>query len=365
MRNGTKAQIEQAIEELENDFSLLPDEVEDGNNFMEEFSPANVTTAKIAELKSKYGALKILGIDDKRGYDIVHAARIEVRDYRLAVDRVRKQLKEESLAWGRKVDGEAKRIASMLTEIEAPLDAEETRIDREIERIKAEKQREIDEKIQSRLNALSAVGGTTTLAEIAMMTDTIFGAVLKTAQEAFEAKEKIRLDQEAAAKAYEEQKAQEAARIAKEEADAITAVKAEQAKEAQRLAAEKAEQDRQAAAFKAERDAFEAEKARVAKEALDRSIREDAEAKAKADALCRAEEDAERDAREEARRKAAQAAQPDAEKLIDLAAYLEKTPWPDMSTDAGRRDLAEIMSASSRFVAFIGAKAKALTEFKV
>lgn len=353
MRDAVNRELEEAADDFE---ETLPDSpaVIEAEHFMEEFKAAQVTAVKLAELKAKYGALTIAGVNDKKGYELVHAGRMEVRAYRTAVDKTRKALNEEHQDYIRRVNAEAKRITGLLLEIEEPLDAEETRIDSEIAAIKAAKQKEINDRLQARVTALTAVGAPFQLSELTMMTDMVFDMVLKTATEAWEAKEKIRLDQEAHAKAFQEQQAKEAAaaeeekkRKAKEEADAL-------AEEKKKLALQKAEQDKKAAELKAQEDEINRKKAEAERKEREEKIRQEAEAAAKV----KAEQEAKAKA---AKAAAIEAAKPDADKLNHLAMEIETMDYPVMSTEAGKAALAEIQAAGLRFGAFIHSKANGLT----
>tara|TARA_R110000868_G_scaffold84519_7_gene238231 strand:- start:1612 stop:2055 length:444 start_codon:yes stop_codon:yes gene_type:complete len=62
-------------------------------------------------------------------YKAVSSGIAIVRDLRVSVEATRKALKEDSLAWGRKVDAEAKRITEQLKEIEEPLRLVKQQID--------------------------------------------------------------------------------------------------------------------------------------------------------------------------------------------------------------------------------------------
>ncbi|MCC6409719.1 MAG: hypothetical protein IT453_21370, partial [Planctomycetes bacterium] len=99
------------------------------------FSPAD---AAIAEMRERYMALEIKGLDDRAGYKIVREARLDVKRHRVAIEKKRAELKADALEYGRKVDGEAKRLTAMLEPIEAHLETQEKAIDAERDRIKAE-----------------------------------------------------------------------------------------------------------------------------------------------------------------------------------------------------------------------------------
>lgn len=196
-----------------------------------ELSKFNVADAVISDMKTQFTALKIDGIKDTKGYKAVHAALMTVKGKRVEVEKKRKELKADSLAFGRAVDAEAKRITALLKPIEDHLAGEKQAILDEKARIKAEKEQ----------------------------------------QERAELEAKIRAEQEA--KAAEEKARLEAAALA--EAERLAKIEAEQEAERQRLAAIAQEQSRKEAerevkreaerqALEAERQEIQAEKERLA-----------------------------------------------------------------------------------------------------
>lgn len=96
----------------------------------------SLADSAIAEMSDQYMPLTVAGLEDQAGYDIVRRARFDVRDKRIEVERVRKLLKADALAYGRKVDGEAKRITALLAPIESHLKLQEKPFDDEKDRIK-------------------------------------------------------------------------------------------------------------------------------------------------------------------------------------------------------------------------------------
>ena len=79
------------------------------------------TTAIVAEKFQPMMELTVKGVDDKTGLAKVHAARMEVKNCRVAVEKHRKHLKADALEYGRTVDKEAKRITALLEPIEQHL----------------------------------------------------------------------------------------------------------------------------------------------------------------------------------------------------------------------------------------------------
>ena len=103
---------------------------------MTEFKIAeyNETAAALAVLREKYGT--VFDVTTTKGMDEAKKARAEVKGYRVALEKVRKEIKAPALERSRLIDEEAKRITAELQAIEEPID----------EQIKAEEQRKEDEK---------------------------------------------------------------------------------------------------------------------------------------------------------------------------------------------------------------------------
>jgi hypothetical protein len=219
-----------------------------------ELSKFNVADAVIAEMKAEFTALKIDGIKDSKGYKAVHTALMTVKGKRVEVEKKRKELKADSLAFGRAVDTEAKRITALLKPIEDYLAAEKQAVLDEKARLKAEAERqEAERKARER-------------AELE--------AKLRAEAEAKAAEEKARLEAEAKA---------EAKRLAQVEAEQeaerkrLEAIAQEQARKEAEL---RAEQEQARLALAEERRAIQAEKERLA--ALSREAEEQEQAEAPA-----------------------------------------------------------------------------------
>ncbi|VVC75952.1 hypothetical protein AQUSIP_12530 [Aquicella siphonis] len=114
----------------------------------------NLTDSALSELAKKYMPLAINGIEDKAGYKAVKAARLDIKNYRVSVEKRRKELTSDALRYKQAIDGEARRITSLLTPIEAHLEKQEKTIDQEIERIKREKEQAEAIKLQNRIKLL-------------------------------------------------------------------------------------------------------------------------------------------------------------------------------------------------------------------
>ena len=104
------------------------------------------TEAGLATLREAYAG-KTFEVATKTGMAEATAARREIKATRVAVEKLREELKAPLLEQGRLIDGEAKRITAELVALEDPIDkqikAEETRAAREAaEKAAAEAQRE-------------------------------------------------------------------------------------------------------------------------------------------------------------------------------------------------------------------------------
>lgn len=317
--------------------------------------------AKAKELKALIanGVPTIAGIGDKAQYAKVSEWRKMAMRARTALDSDRKTITEDARKFQALVNSEAKLIAADIEAVEDALFREEDRIDKLIAEDKAAKQKVIDDRVQSRTNALLAVNGIASVRveQLAGMPEEQFQTVLKAATVVFDE-----------AKRKQEAEAAELARLQAEEAERKRLADEAEAKarreEAERLDAQRKAQAEEKAKLDAERAAIEAEKkaiadakakqeadeaARVAEEArkareseIAAKAAEDAIAQAKAEAERKEREAEETRKREEAKAKAEalrlaaiEAAKPDAEKWLQFAKVVLGLQLPSMSTPKG------------------------------
>jgi len=359
----TSARIRENISTSEGDMSEF--QTVDSGKQLAKFSP---TDSAIAKLASEYLPLKIKDVNDDKGYAIVHQARMDIRNKRVSVEKVRKELKSDALEYGRKVDAEAKRLTALLSPIEEHLESEEGAYNRAKEEIRNAARLKAEAEEQAKRDAEAAKIKAEQEAEAAR---------IKAEQDA--ENERLRLERE---KLAAERRAQEA-----ELAEQRRLIAEQQAKaEAERAAKEKVERERQEAIEAKQREAqakidseiaaIEAER-RAAKERLDAERRViEAEAKrladleaahvraaemekAKAEAAERAKRETEarlaREAaeakakaeQEEAERKREEALRPDREKLFAVADAMASFVVPEVSEDA-RKARAKVMGVLSR-----------------
>lgn len=332
-------------------------QVIDIENALVEF---NLPEAVIAEKRESYKDLVIKDINDKPGFELVHKARIDMKNLRVAVQKRGKELRASAIKWSNKVIAEEKRLIGQIEPIEDRLADEESRVTEEIARIKAEAEAKVRAMLQARANKLFDMGCrynghayTYAGVEIAdestikVSTDTQFNVMVAELQSLLdeEAKEKER---EALAKAEQEA---ELKRVAEEQARKA----AEQEAEDKRLADERKKIDEEKEAIeKAKKDIEDAELAKKKaeederKEAEDKKRRdaelESAKQEAADNARIAAEEKAKRDAeeqkkREEKARVAAErkaARQPDKKKIEAYLYALNSIVVPELKTEEGK-----------------------------
>jgi hypothetical protein len=270
----------------------------DESTVMQELQKYNITDAAIAKLKTDYLALAIKNFEDKDGFKKVHEARMDVVKRRTSVEKTRKELKEESLKFGRAVDAEAKRITALLEPIETHLTTEEKKVTDELARRKAEEEAREAARVQARINKLYDLDCKFDGIQYSRFGIIIPAVLIKSiTDEQFEkscADIQTKIDEEAARLAEEEAKRKaEQERLAKiaAEQDAerkrLEEVARKQAEEAARIKAEQEERERKIREAQA---AIEREEQRLIEEEAARLAAEDRERKRTEDEKCRAEE---------------------------------------------------------------------------
>ena len=93
-----------------------------------------------ADIAARFAGYADLTADTPQGYKAVQAAISELRSARVDVEKRRKDLKAESLEYGRRVDEVAKYLTGLIEAIEHPLKAKKAAVDEEKARVKAEKE---------------------------------------------------------------------------------------------------------------------------------------------------------------------------------------------------------------------------------
>ena len=209
----------------------------------------SIEESAITRWQEEYAKLTINGVDDKKGYDIVHGARMEIKNLRCFAKAEHKRCKAPAIKYGKDLDAELRRIEGLALPVEEILLIEEKKVDDEKARIKAEKERLRQEKIDNRIKAMAKYNVVYPVAEAEHLSDENFAAALDLAREQYEAAEAERVEKEAAA-----------AKAKEEEEKRLAAVREEQEKKEKELAEKEA-------ALKAEAKRIDAVK-REAKEKM-------------------------------------------------------------------------------------------------
>ena len=238
------------------------------------------TEAALVDLESRYKGL-VFDVTTPTGMAEAKCAYKDINGYSITLEQARVAEKAASLAYGRKVDSEAKRIADRIDAVRLPIkntiETETKREQREREAaIKAEHDRIIAERAATQ--AAEEKRMAEARAEIARQQAEIAAQQRAQAEADAAARRKIEEEQRAARVAIEE--AERTARLEREAADRV----ARQAREAEEAKA-KAIRDAEEARLKAERDRIDAD-ARAVAEAQRK-------AQAEVDAKARAEREAE------------------------------------------------------------------------
>lgn len=284
---------------------------------------------------------------------LARVGRLELKNLRVAAEKKRKELKEDSLRMGKAIDGANNILLSLIVPIEKGLEdiekQEERRIAAELARVTAERLESIAPYLDPLLPTPS----------VGSLTEDQFSAMLADAKILHEAKAAAAAKAEEHRIAREKAEEEKRARVIAENARLKEEVEKRDAElKAERAATEKARLEAEAKA-KAEREALEEEsrkeklrlqalaeverqKAQAAadaaaqQQAAERAAREKAEAEAKA--LRDAEDKRVADA---AAAKAKAAKAPDKEKLAAFAAAIRAVPFPSLSAVDGSDILAK------------------------
>jgi colicin import membrane protein len=274
-------------------------------------------------------------------------ARIVLRDMRYRIQATEKKNTEKlnelkNFNWER-----SKELIEILTPVESNIDDGIKAIEKRKAEIKAQKEREENERIQQRVNSLLNFGHIISFHDAKAMPEEDYQALLGHAEA-----EWIK-EQEAIAQAKAEEEKQrlaelERVRLEREEFDRQ---KAEFAKREQELkvlrekelqeqrdreAKIKAEQDRKEAELKAEREKLEAEKRAIELEKSKGEAAERARIEAENKVKREAEEKVERERQAEIEAKRQEALKPDKDKILTYLNSLDQMPGPDVSQDESK-----------------------------
>lgn len=304
----------------------------------EALATVNVTETVLAELEEKYTGLKIDGLEDRAGFQIVRNGRIYCKSLRVAAQKICKQGREEAVREQKRWIDAEKKVTTRIKKVEDELQAEEKRITDEKERIKREKQEAEARRVAGIIEQFAAYGRAISFNEASAMTEEGLQIRLEKAKQEHEAK----------------LAAEEEARKEREE------IERKQREEAEKLRVERE---------KLEREKKEVEeRERIAREMNEAAEREVKLLKAKEVAAAVAAEKAVKALREVDRireNEEKEHKKPDKEKLLGLAETLRTYPLPAMSSRAGFEILTQVHNVKGsgmlqRMAEYIVEKANAL-----
>lgn len=324
----------------------------------------SVTNEAIHFLRKK---LTGLTANSPTGYKAVQAGIAETRMLRSSVESTRKALKEKALTYGRLVDGEAKRITSLLEEIEEPLKLEKQLVDEAKEAANREAKEAKKRELTKRVDALRELEHFAHPLLVADWTEDQYTEKLMNAAIAFDEKKKA--EEAMRLKAIADEAARvETLRIEREafeaQRSALAAEKAEyEAKQAVALAALREVEKAIIETKRAEQEALAAERAELQKqrdEILERERIEreriwvEENSKYEAEVTAKAERERLEEAEAEAAR--LESFKPDIEKIRAFGDVLRLLTYPDCVSSEAK--------AFVRIVnALIGNEAQACEEF--
>lgn len=142
---------------------------------MSEIREYNETEVALADFRLRYHNL-VFNVATTAGMADAKAARMFLRTQRTGLEKRRKQLKEDILARGRLIDGEAKRITGEIVSLEDPIDAQIRVEEERKEQARMEKARIEAERVQAihdKIDAIRNHGATvqTELDELTVLLD--------------------------------------------------------------------------------------------------------------------------------------------------------------------------------------------------
>lgn len=303
---------------------LIETKIENGLQLLDE------KEASLIELREKFKGLKITGLEDKAGYKAVREARLILKDNRVQVQKDGKALRENAVKFQKRVIERENQLIEIIAETEDGLSEQEDNYNALVEQERTRKEREENERIQKRVDALAKYSHAHDLYDLKIMPEEDFQALLGEAQASFEIdqerikQEKIKAEQERIAE-------QERLRVEREE---MARIREDQEKREIALRAEneriQKEQRAREAELKAERDKLETEKRAMELEKAKAAAAEQARIETGNKIKREAEQKAERERLAKIESERQEALKPDKEKLNELAQAIKSIKFPDV-----------------------------------
>lgn len=302
------------------------------NLVIESFSPLYLGAVELVRLGR---GVEVKDEGDVAGIEKAREMRLKLRAIRCTAENTRKNLKDESLRYGKAID----RVAAVVKDLIEPVEAELEEQEKIVERMEAFRKSEL---MAARQAELLPLGVDVRLYALADMPEEAYQSLLATSKNA-------RADRvEAERQAEENRKAAEEARAAEEKR-----VRAENERLRKEAAVKEAE-------YVAELEA-ERKKAKAACAAAEAAAKGEREAREKAEAEMRAQQAAaaaKAKADEAAKKKAARA--PDREKIIAVVQKLALIELPNVRSPEAMALVGDIRNRLNGLASYIDEKAGAL-----
>lgn len=228
--------------------------VVDPEKINKELVKQNITDQVLVEMKQNFMILKIGGIDDKEGYKKVDEARKLCKNTRVLTTKICKKGREAAVAEQKAWISKEKEITDQISEVEEYLEGQVKVIDEEKAKIKAQKEAEEQERLQTRISKLNKCrmefNGVEyrlgpeliiTATDVKLMDEFTFSGFYAKVEAEFNRLEVLRAEKEAEEKEKAEKLALEQAQL-KKEREQFEAEKAEAVKKEKELK-DKAEAD--------------------------------------------------------------------------------------------------------------------------
>jgi hypothetical protein len=225
----------------------------------------------LIELKARCSGLKISGIEDKQGFKAVREARLTLKDARVQIQKDGKSLRENAIRFQKAVIEKENQLIDIIAPIEKELQQEEETYNSLVEQERLKKEREEDQRIQKRIDALAKFNHGLDVYEAKIMPEEDYQALLGHAEAEY-LKEQERIAAEKAKAEQERIAEQERLRVEREELQRqqaefkkreaeLNALREREVAEAKALDEQRRiERERQEAELKAEREKLEKER---------------------------------------------------------------------------------------------------------
>lgn len=161
---------------------------------MDQFNPKKAELITLADEAKKALSVEIV---DKKTYEQVHQAQMILRDARVNIEKTGKTMREDAVAYQKKVIEVEKDLIAVISPVEEELKAKKKVYDDEQERIKEEEARKAEEALNNRVQELAKYGYThSDMFDLKTKTDEEFQTLLSEKKTAWEESERIRIEEE-------------------------------------------------------------------------------------------------------------------------------------------------------------------------